>query len=151
MLDQIGKALHANGFRFERIDGSKSDTQRRAALKNFRNKPDCCVLLASIGSAVVGQLSSPTAAQPLFSAPRCLTIQTDVVSRRLDLTVASRVHLMEPQWSPMAEEQALDRVHRMGQTRDVVATRYVVKESIEEVSILLFCVLSEVNEFWNST
>ncbi|KAF4304701.1 hypothetical protein GTA08_BOTSDO08382 [Botryosphaeria dothidea] len=107
MLDQIGKALHANGFRFERIDGSKPDTQRRAALKNFRNKPDCCVLLASIGSAGVG----------------------------LDHTVASRVHLMEPQWSPMAEEQALDRVLRMGQTRDVVATRYVVKESIEEYVI----------------
>lgn len=58
---------------------------------------------------------------------------------------------MEPQWSPMAEEQALDRVHRMGQTRNVVATRYVVKESIEEVSITLFCVLGEVNESWNST
>lgn len=51
----------------------------------------------------------------------------------------------------MAEEQALDRVHRMGQTRNVVATRYVVKESIEEVSITLFCVLGEVNESWNST
>lgn len=33
----------------------------------------------------------------------------------------------------MAEEQALDRVHRMGQMREVVATRYVVKDSIEEV------------------
>ena len=34
----------------------------------------------------------------------------------------------------MAEEQALDRVHRMGQRREVVATRYIVKNSIEEVS-----------------
>jgi hypothetical protein len=34
----------------------------------------------------------------------------------------------------MAEEQALDRVHRLGQTREVVATRYIVKDSIEEVS-----------------
>jgi SWI/SNF-related matrix-associated actin-dependent regulator of chromatin subfamily A3 len=33
----------------------------------------------------------------------------------------------------MAEEQALDRVHRLGQTREVIATRYVVRESIEEV------------------
>jgi SWI/SNF-related matrix-associated actin-dependent regulator of chromatin subfamily A3 len=33
----------------------------------------------------------------------------------------------------MAEEQALDRVHRMGQTRDVIATRYIVRNSIEEV------------------
>ncbi|KAB2571496.1 DNA repair protein rad8 [Lasiodiplodia theobromae] len=107
MLDQIGKALFANNLCFERIDGSKSDSQRRTALDRFRNDPDCCILLASIGSAGVG----------------------------LDLTVASCVHLMEPQWSPMAEEQALDRIHRMGQTRDVVATRYVVKNSIEEYVI----------------
>ena len=41
---------------------------------------------------------------------------------------------VEPQWNPMAEEQALDRVHRLGQTREVIATRYIVKSSIEEVS-----------------
>ena len=34
----------------------------------------------------------------------------------------------------MAEEQALDRVHRLGQTREVIAIRYIVKDSIEEVS-----------------
>jgi len=33
----------------------------------------------------------------------------------------------------MAEEQAIDRVHRLGQTREVVATRYIVQDSIEEV------------------
>ena len=36
----------------------------------------------------------------------------------------------------MAEEQALDRVHRMRQTREVVTTRYIVKNSIEEVNTL---------------
>ena len=34
----------------------------------------------------------------------------------------------------MAEEQALDRVHRMGQRQEVVATRYIVRDSIEEVN-----------------
>ena len=53
----------------------------------------------------------------------------------IDLTAACRVHLMEPQWNPMAEEQALDRVHRIGQTQPVVATRYIVSESVEEVRI----------------
>ena len=52
---------------------------------------------------------------------------------RIDLTAACRVHLMEPQWNPMAEEQALDRVHRIGQTRPVTAIRYIVKGSVEEV------------------
>ena len=41
---------------------------------------------------------------------------------------------MEPHWNPMAEAQAVDRVHRIGQTREVVITRYCVSESIEEVS-----------------
>jgi SWI/SNF-related matrix-associated actin-dependent regulator of chromatin subfamily A3 len=40
---------------------------------------------------------------------------------------------MEPLWNPMAEEQALDRVYRIGQTRDVLSIRYIVKDSIEEV------------------
>lgn len=41
---------------------------------------------------------------------------------------------MEPQWNPMAEEQALSRIHRMGQTQPVQTIRYIVRGSIEEVS-----------------
>lgn len=66
---------------------------------------------------------------------------------RLDLTVASHVHLLEPQWSPMAEEQALDRVHRMGQTQEVVATKYVVKDSIEEVSLRSLVARADFSKF----
>lgn len=51
----------------------------------------------------------------------------------VDLTSASNVHLVEPQWNPMVEAQAVDRVHRIGQSRNVIITRYVVKESIENV------------------
>jgi SNF2 family DNA or RNA helicase len=42
---------------------------------------------------------------------------------------------MEPQWNPMAEEQALDRCHRLCQTRKGKAIRYVVKDWIEKASI----------------
>lgn len=66
---------------------------------------------------------------------------------RLDLTVASHVYLLEPQWSPMAEEQALDRVHRMGQTQEVVATKYVVKDSIEEVSLRSLVARADFSKF----
>jgi hypothetical protein len=52
---------------------------------------------------------------------------------RLNLTMASDVHLMEPQWNPMVEAQALDRVHRLGQTRNVTATKYIIEDSFEEV------------------
>lgn len=54
----------------------------------------------------------------------------------IDLTVASSVHIVEPHWNPMAEAQAVDRVHRIGQTREVEVVRYCVKDSIEEVSQL---------------
>lgn len=54
---------------------------------------------------------------------------------RVDLTAASHVHIIEPQWNPMIEAQALDRVHRIGQTRDVVTTRYIIRNSIETVSL----------------
>jgi uncharacterized membrane protein len=53
---------------------------------------------------------------------------------RVDLTIANHVHLIEPHWNPMAEAQAVNRVHRIGQTRNVTVTRYIVDDSIEKVS-----------------
>lgn len=52
---------------------------------------------------------------------------------RLNLTAANHVFLMEPQWNPMVEEQALDRVYRIGQTKEVTTVRYIVNHTLEEV------------------
>ncbi|KAI2471028.1 P-loop containing nucleoside triphosphate hydrolase protein [Annulohypoxylon bovei var. microspora] len=106
MLDRIGKALSDNAFEYQRLDGTKSLAQRRHALEDFRANPSCTVLLASLGSAAVG----------------------------LDLTMATRVHLMEPGWNPLLEQQAIDRIHRLGQDREVVATRYIMSgpDSIDQ-------------------
>jgi len=57
----------------------------------------------------------------------------------VDFTVASEVHIIEPHWNPMVEAQAVDRVHRIGQKRDVKVTRYIVKDSVEEVSSAFGC------------
>lgn len=54
---------------------------------------------------------------------------------RLNLTVANYVHIVEPQWNPSVEEQAIARAVRMGQTREVTIIRYVVRNSVEEVSL----------------
>lgn len=50
----------------------------------------------------------------------------------LNLTRASRVYLLDPYWNPAVEQQAIDRVHRLGQTREVTAVRFIVKSTIEE-------------------
>ncbi|KAJ8129741.1 hypothetical protein O1611_g3887 [Lasiodiplodia mahajangana] len=109
MLDLIGNALTMNKFIFRRLDGSLSLTQRRQVLSEFRDDQRCTVLLATLRCAGVG-------------------------SNSLDLTMASRVHLIEPGWNPMLEQQALDRVHRLGQTKEVASIRYIVQgsDSIEK-------------------
>ncbi|KAJ6073167.1 Helicase C-terminal [Penicillium canescens] len=104
MLDLLEVALRANNFLFQRIDGKTPLEKRSQALKSFSEDPSCTVMLASIGSVAEG----------------------------VDLTAANFVHLVEPQWNPMVEAQATDRVHRIGQLRDVVVTRYIVKNSIEQ-------------------
>jgi SNF2 family DNA or RNA helicase len=40
---------------------------------------------------------------------------------------------MEPQWNPAIEEQALARIHRIGQTKVVTTVRFTVKDTIEQV------------------
>jgi len=54
MLDLVEKALTRNGFVFARIDGSTSETKRRAVIEEFRSSIECNILLASVGSAGVG-------------------------------------------------------------------------------------------------
>ena len=102
-LDLIGRALRDHGHDFLRIDGTMNLAQRRKVLDAFNNDDHFTVLLASIKAAGQG----------------------------LNLTAASKVYIMEPLWNPAAEQQAVDRVHRLGQSRDVVITRYLMEESIE--------------------
>lgn len=47
--------------------------------------------------------------------------------------MANRVHIIEPQWNPSVEEQAIGRALRMGQTRSVTIIRYSMKDTVEQV------------------
>ncbi|RYP45905.1 hypothetical protein DL768_007809 [Monosporascus sp. mg162] len=53
-------------------------------------------------------------------------------SKRLNLTAANNVHIVEPQWNPSIEQQAIARAVRMGQTRVVTVFRYVTRGTVEE-------------------
>ncbi|KUI59861.1 Transcription termination factor 2 [Cytospora mali] len=50
----------------------------------------------------------------------------------LNLTVANQVHIVEPQWNPSVEEQAIARAVRMGQTGEVTIFRYVLQNTVEQ-------------------
>ncbi|MDN6299426.1 MAG: DEAD/DEAH box helicase [Micrococcaceae bacterium] len=55
----------------------------------------------------------------------------------LNLTEADYCFLLDPWWNPAAESQAVDRVHRIGQTRNVMVYRMVAKDTIEEKVVAL--------------
>lgn len=50
----------------------------------------------------------------------------------LNLTCASYAFMMDPWWSPSMEDQAVDRIHRIGQKNSVQVTRFIIEDSIEE-------------------
>jgi non-specific serine/threonine protein kinase len=50
----------------------------------------------------------------------------------LNLTVADYVYIVDPWWNPAAEMQAIDRAHRIGQTRKVFAYKMICKDTVEE-------------------
>ena len=103
-FDIIQPQLMAKYIRCVRLDGTLSASSRASVLSVFRTNPGIKVLLATITCGGVG----------------------------LDLTAASRAYIMEPQWNPMSESQALDRIHRLGQKNEVKTTRYVIRRSWEE-------------------
>ena len=61
----------------------------------------------------------------------------------LNLTPATHVHLVEPQWNPMVEIQAAARVDRLDQENDVVILRYIVEESIEKVGLSIIAIIAK--------
>ncbi|KAI7122508.1 putative DNA repair protein rad-5 [Hortaea werneckii] len=106
-LDLLGPALDGAGIHHSRFDGSMSQKERARVLHDFSSTTRTArfsVLLLSLRAGGVG----------------------------LNLTCAKRVFMMDPWWSFAVEAQAIDRVHRMGQTEEVKVTRLVVGNSIEE-------------------
>ena len=49
------------------------------------------------------------------------------------MTVASRIHILEPQWNPAVEDQAIGRAVRIGQEQNATIIRYMVENSVEQV------------------
>ena len=50
----------------------------------------------------------------------------------LNLTAADYVYIVDPWWNPAVEQQAIDRTHRIGQTKNIFAYRMICKDTIED-------------------
>lgn len=131
-LDLIGQQLDRVGVKFLRLDGSMAQKARKAVLEEFQ-KTETFEDEIEDSDEDTPSRDIPSKSKPQSSdaSPTVLLISLKAGGVGLNLTTASNVFMMDPWWSFATEAQAIDRVHRMGQTRDVTVTRFIVKDSIE--------------------
>jgi SNF2 family DNA or RNA helicase len=104
MLSLIGNALAETGREFLYLDGSVPAEERAARVRSFQEEEKPFIFLLSLKAGGVG----------------------------LNLTAAETVILFDPWWNEAVERQAIDRAHRIGQKKSVIAKRYIAPDSIEE-------------------
>tara|TARA_A100001015_G_scaffold261277_1_gene306673 strand:+ start:1334 stop:4345 length:3012 start_codon:yes stop_codon:yes gene_type:complete len=103
-LDKVEPYLKKLGLTVFRLDGSVPISKRQKIVTDFQNHSGPAVFLISLKSGGFG----------------------------LNLVKASYVFHMDPWWNPAVEDQASDRVHRIGQTQKVTIIRMVMHHTIEE-------------------
>jgi len=96
--------LGAQNRIFGKITGKVPASERQELIDRFRDEPGPGLLLLQIQAGGVG----------------------------INLQAASAVLLLEPQWKPSTEEQAVARAHRMGQHRTVTVHRFLAKDTVDE-------------------
>ena len=104
MLALIKEKLTELGVKYEYFDGSTSAPDREKAIQAFQNDEETRVFLISLKAGGVG----------------------------LNLTAADYVYIVDPWWNPAVEQQAIDRTHRIGQTKNIFAYRMICKDTIED-------------------
>jgi len=101
-IELVGERLTEMGIDYTTMTGSTRD--RRAVVERFQNDPGCRALLMTLKTGGVG----------------------------LNLTVADTVYIVEPWWNKAAEEQAINRLHRIGQKAKVMSYALITRDTIEE-------------------
>jgi SNF2 family DNA or RNA helicase len=104
MLALIRLKLDELGIKYEYFDGSTSAPDREKAIQSFQKDDSVRVFLISLKAGGVG----------------------------LNLTAADYVYIVDPWWNPAVEQQAIDRTHRIGQTKNIFAYRMICKDTIED-------------------
>ncbi len=104
MLSLIREEFEKAGITYCYLDGKTPMPKRKEQVARFQEDDGIKAFLISLKAGGVG----------------------------LNLTVADYVYLVDPWWNPAAEQQAIDRAHRIGQTRKVFAYKMICKDSVEE-------------------
>lgn len=143
-LDLIAPQLTRAGITHVRLDGTMPQKARAEVLAQFnktetftQEELDQAESTPSMATPTPGLGQGPATPKPPSTpktapaTPTVLLISLRAGGVGLNLTAASNVFMMDPWWSFAIEAQAIDRVHRMGQLRDVNVVRFIVKESIE--------------------
>jgi hypothetical protein len=104
MLALIRIELDIHGIKYAYLDGSTPAHKRKEAVDLFQNDDEQRVFLISLKAGGVG----------------------------LNLTSADYVYLVDPWWNPAAEQQAIDRTHRIGQKNKIFAYKMICKDTVEE-------------------
>lgn len=103
-LEIVGAKLEKMGINCETMTGSTTAGARKKIVEKFQTSPDCMVLLMTLKVGGVG----------------------------LNLTAADTVFIFEPWWNKAAEEQAINRLHRIGQKATVTSYSLIAVNTIEE-------------------
>ncbi|GAA5887951.1 hypothetical protein JCM6882_000812 [Rhodosporidiobolus microsporus] len=114
-LDRIEAALTEEGISTCRFDGSMRQDKREEVIKLFT---------APNKAVVAGEKEDK-------KNPMVMLLSLKAGALGLNLTVASQVFLMDPWWQPAIEQQAIDRVNRIGQTKDVRVFQLVADDTVE--------------------
>ncbi|XP_050893023.1 helicase-like transcription factor CHR28 isoform X3 [Lathyrus oleraceus] len=104
MLDLVETSMQQSGIKYRRLDGRMTLTARDRAVKDFNTDPEITVMLMSLKAGNLG----------------------------LNMVAACHVILLDLWWNPTTEDQAIDRAHRIGQTRPVTVTRITIKDTVED-------------------
>ncbi|KAJ5660825.1 uncharacterized protein N7484_000197 [Penicillium longicatenatum] len=110
-LTLVAEMLTSQGIAYSMIDGSLPLSRRIAELKTYE-EPDTNVLLMTLGTGAVGQVNP------------------------LNITSSSCIYLLEPQWNPSIEDQAIGRALRLGQLSRVTIVRYIMIGTVEETHVV---------------
>lgn len=103
VMDAAQETFAQRGIRFASVRGDQSSTVRQREIDSFVNDPEVAVAVCSLTAAGVG----------------------------LNLQVASNLVLAELSWTDAEQTQAIDRVHRIGQTEPVTAWRVIATQTMD--------------------